>query len=139
MPDAAVVPAHVYFRNAVGWVSAEDDAYVRMAWTGMAMSSRELRALFEQALSLLKQQGLTKILSDHRLMPSIAPLDQQWLAQEWVPRAMSEADYACCAVVQSQNVFNRLGTAQVVMQLTTPLVVKYFDDLPAADAWLRRQ
>ncbi|GAA4392311.1 STAS/SEC14 domain-containing protein [Hymenobacter koreensis] len=129
----------VHFRNAAGFVGAEPGAYVYLAWTGEAMSSADMRALYNEALQALKQLRLTKILSDHRQMPPILPIDQQWLAQDWVPRAIGEASYECCAVVQSQNVFNRLGTAQVIMQLTAPLVIKYFDDLAAAAAWLQRQ
>ncbi|WP_400193118.1 STAS/SEC14 domain-containing protein [Hymenobacter sp. B81] len=135
----ASLPTHVYFRNAAGAVGAEPQAYVHLSWTGAPMSSGELRALYEQALSVLKQQRLNRILTDHRNMPPIAPIDQQWLSEEWVPRAVSESGYAHCAVVQSQNVFNRLGTAQVVMQLQTPLEVKYFDTAEEAAAWLHKR
>ena len=115
------------------------DAYVRIAWQDAPMDSGALRAVYEHALHLLIRSGLTKILPDHGQMAPFQAADRDWMLRTWVPRAVAEAGYRHCAIVESKQVFNRLGTRHLVMELgTSTLAVAYFDEAAAADAWLRQ-
>ncbi|HEX8506686.1 MAG TPA: hypothetical protein VF630_15085 [Hymenobacter sp.] len=130
----------LYFNNALGRVYHCAPDYVRIDWQTAPMTRVELRAVYEHTLHLLKRGGLTKVLSDHRLMPPYTPEDRDWLVRNWVPRAIREAGYARCAVVQAHNVFNRQATQQLVADAAqTGLVVQYFDELDPALAWLLNQ
>ncbi|MBJ6107703.1 hypothetical protein JAO73_01680 [Hymenobacter sp. BT523] len=139
MADAPA-SASLYFHNALGRVELVDDAYVRIAWQAAPMDSAALRAVYEHALHLLKRTGLTKVLTDHGQMAPFRAEDREWMTRTWVPRAVAEAGYSRCAIVESAQAFNRLGTRHMVLELgTSTLDVAYFGEAAAADAWLRAE
>lgn len=59
---------------------------VIMSWNGFASSS-EFRAANEQVLKLLSEKNCHNIIADCREMKIISLTDQQWLYQDWIPRA----------------------------------------------------
>ena len=128
----------LYFNNALGRVYHYTPDYVRIDWQTAPMTRVDLRAVYEHTLHLLKRCGLHKVLSDHRLMLPYTPEDRDWLLRDWVPRAVAEAGYSRCAVVQAHDVFNRQVTQQLAAEVSqrTALVVKYFDQLDPALSWL---
>ena len=135
-----VAPASptLYFNNALGRVYHYAPDYVRIEWQTAPMTSAELRAVYEHTLHLLKRSRLHKVLSDHRLMPPYTPEDRDWLLHNWVPRAVAEAGYSHCAVVQAHDAANHETTQQLVAEAgqTTKLAVQYFSQLEPALAWL---
>ena len=138
MPPAAPL---LYFNNALGRVYDYAPDYVRIIWQTAPMTHLELRAVYEHTLHLLKRSGLRKVLSDHRLMPPYTPEDRDWLLRNWVPRAVAEAGYSHCAVVQAEDVFNHETTLRMVAEVNqrTTLAVQYFDQLDPALTWLQSQ
>ncbi|TGE14380.1 hypothetical protein [Hymenobacter elongatus] len=129
--------ASLYFHNELATVIEHADGYARIDWNPVPISSSSLRAVYEHVLRLLRSRGFSKVLSDHLLMPPIQPDDQQWLIQDWAPRAVREAGYRHCAIIQAYAAANRLATTRVVQQLEpTMLTVRYFDDNRAAEQWL---
>jgi len=131
----------LYFNNALGRVYHYDPDYVRIDWQTAPMTRPDLRAVYEHTLHLLKRSGLHKVLSDHRLMPPYKPEDRDWLMRDWVPRAVAEAGYSHCAVVQAHDVFNHQVTQQLATDVNqqTKLVVAYFSQLDPALTWLLSQ
>jgi hypothetical protein len=131
----------LYFNNALGRVYLCAPDYVRIDWQTAPMTRMDLRAVYEHTLHLLKRSGLRKVLSDHRLMAAYTPEDREWLLHDWVPRAIAEAGYSHCAVVQAQDVFNYQTTQQLATEVSrrTTLVVEYFDQLDPALTWLLSQ
>ena len=131
----------LYFNNALGRVYLYAPDYVRIDWQTAPMTRVDLRAVYEHTLHLLKRSGLRKVLSDHRLMPPYTPEDRDWLMYNWVPRAMVEAGYSHCAVVQAHDVFNHETTQRMVAEVnqTGLLTVQYFDQLDPALDWLLGQ
>ena len=138
MPNPAA--PSLYFHNALGRVELVPDAYVRITWQDAPMDSVALRAVYEHTLHLLLRTGLTRVLSDHARMAPFLAADREWMLRSWVPRAVAEAGYRRCAIVESTQVFNRLGTRHLAMELGPgTLTVAYFDEAPAADGWLREE
>lgn len=137
---AATAPT-LYFNNALGRVYLYAPDYVRIDWQNAPMPRMDLRAVYEHTLHLLKRSGLRKVLSDHRLMPSYTREDRDWLLSDWVPRAVEEAGYSHCAVVQAQGVFDYQTTQYLAAEVSqrTTLVVEYFDQLAPAQTWLLSQ
>lgn len=133
-PDAP----SLYFHNALGRVLLHASAgYVRIEWQAAPMTSLELRAVYEHTLSLLRREGLTRVLTDHRDMPPYTAADRDWLTTQWVPRAVAEVGYRRCAIVQAHAVFNHLATKQMVQELSSgPLEIQYFAEAEPAMAWL---
>ena len=135
-----IYPTHesLYFANSLAQVVEYSGHYVRVEWQSAPMLSQDLRKVYEQILLLLKESQLTKVLSDHQLMPAIMPQDQHWLATDWAPRAVREGHYSHCAVVDAYDVYNRLGTTSVVQHIrrTLDLRVAHFPDHESAERWL---
>ncbi|GAA4028128.1 hypothetical protein GCM10022409_10210 [Hymenobacter glaciei] len=130
----------LYFNNALGRVYDYSPDYVRIDWQTAPVTHQDLRAVYEHTLHLLKRSGLRRVLSDHRLMPPYTPEDRDWLLREWVPRAIAEAGYSHCAVVQAHEAANRQTTQQLVEEAgKTALVVQCFAALHPALTWLLAQ
>ncbi|MCB2410017.1 hypothetical protein [Hymenobacter lucidus] len=129
--------ASLYYHNELATVIEHAHGYARIDWNPVPIRSSSLRAVYEHALYLLRDEGFSKILTDHQLMPPVLPRDQEWLTQDWAPRAV-HAGYRLCAVVQAYDVLSQLSTQQIVQQITDlPLTIRYFTDSRAAEDWLR--
>jgi hypothetical protein len=130
--------ASLYFHNELASILEHADGYARIDWQPVPSQSRVLRTVYEQVLRLLCATGFTKILSDRQLMPPLLPVDQLWLAEQWIPQAVSEAGYRHGAVVESHDLLSRNSVVQVVEKLgSLPLTVRYFEDDWQAAKWLR--
>ncbi len=135
-----IYPIHesLYFQNSLAQIVEYSGHYVRVEWLAAPMLSQNLREVYEQILLLLKESQLSKVLSDHQLMPAIMPQDQLWLATDWAPRAVHESLYRHCAVVDAYDVYNRLSTTSVVQHIrrSLDLRVAHFPDHESAERWL---
>lgn len=135
-----IYPVHesLYFHNQVAHIVGHPRGYLRVDWLPTVMFSAALREVYECLLRALQDTRFGRVLSDHQHMPAIMPLDQDWLVQDWTPRAVQQASYRRCAVIDSHDVYNRLGMSRVLGQLRTlkPLQVAHFQDGPSAERWL---
>ncbi|UOQ70805.1 hypothetical protein [Hymenobacter cellulosilyticus] len=129
--------ASLYYHNELATVVEHAHGYARIDWNPVPITSASLRAVYEQVLALLLSRRLCKVLTDHQMMPPLLPTEQQWLVETWAPRAIQEAGYRYCAIVQAYDVLNQQSTRQIVQRLTEkPLTVRYFEDDQAAEDWL---
>lgn len=128
----------LYFHNPLASVIEHPGQYIRVSWQAVPTFSTKLREVYEHVLRLLKESRLERVLCDHHCMTAIMPEDQEWLIKDWFPRAAREGGYRYCAIIESQDVYNRLGTNRVVQLLrgTSPINVSYFADTAAAEQWL---
>ena len=126
----------LYFHNSLASIIEHSLGYVRIEWHPTLVRTSELREVYEQVLLLLKESGITKVLSDHQLLAAIMPDDQCWLANDWAPRAVQEGGYSHCAIIQAYDIVSHLATLKITKALTAPLTVSYFDDEKAAEEWL---
>jgi elongation factor P--beta-lysine ligase len=135
-----IYPRHesLYFHNSLAYIVESPGEYARVEWQAAPMFSSSLREVYEQLLQLLKEKQLRKVLSDHQLMPAIMPKDQQWLATDWVPRAVQESGYRYCAIINAHDAYNRLSTNQIEHKIrgSLPLQIAHFQDQQAASSWL---
>lgn len=129
----------LYFHNNLVSIIEHPGRYIQMEWQPAPMFSHGLREAYEHLLQLLKESKLSTVLSDHQMMPAIMPLDRDWLAVDWAPRAVQESNYRYCAIINSHDVYNRLGTTDLVHRLrgSVALRVCHFQDYDAATQWLR--
>ncbi|MBC6699307.1 hypothetical protein [Hymenobacter sp. BT190] len=128
----------LYFHSNLAIITEYPGHYVQIEWQPVPMISSGLREAYEQLLQLLKESQLSKVLSDHQMMPAIMPLDQEWLAADWAPRAVRESSYRYCAIIDSHDVYNHLSTSEVArrVQRNSPLLVSHFPDPDSATRWL---
>ncbi len=130
-----VQPA-LYFESPAGRLYYHSAGYVRLAWSAERLSLAILEAYYEQALALLRSTNCRRILSEHGQRAPLSAEAQQWIATNWIPRAISLAQTRHCAIVEGANPLHRLATRSVVTAAPTEFKFKWFDNFSAAEAWL---
>ncbi|MDO7847007.1 hypothetical protein Q5H92_11610 [Hymenobacter sp. M29] len=126
-----------YFSNQAAVISYAPGGYVRLDWQPVAASAPELRAIYEHVLQAMRHHRATALMTVHNQRPPMPPEVQTWLAHNWLPRAVAEAGYGRCAVVEATTPLSRLAARTVGSDMGAALRFRYFDTQEAADEWLR--
>jgi SpoIIAA-like len=109
---------------------------VIMTWKGYA-TSREFREANERVLGILVERKASKLLGDITHFVLIGAEDQNWLNDDWIPRAMA-GGLQIVALVTPVFYFNRVAVDNVSKRLDPEaLVLQHFADRETARAWLR--
>lgn len=125
-----------HFQSAAGILFHHSQGYVRMAWNSGRLSLDLIQAFYEQGLALMVQRRCQKILSDHGQRSPLPLTAQEWLTQNWIPRAIQEAGAHHCAIVEGADPIHRLSTQAVVSNAPSGLQFKRFTTRDEAEAWL---
>lgn len=108
---------------------------VIMKWNGFS-SSIEFRKANEDVLQKLQANASYKLIADLRQMKIIALQDQQWLYNNWLPRAIT-AGLSFVAIVESDDYFNRLTVDAVSQKIDDKITIRYFNNILSARSWIR--
>jgi hypothetical protein len=128
---------NIFFQNPAGKLYYQPTGYVRLAWAPERQSVEVIQAFYEQALILLISTGVRRILSEHGARAPLPVAAQEWLTNNWIPRAMAQANAHHCAIVEGADPMHRLSTQSVVSTAPIGFKFKRFDNFVAADTWLR--
>ena len=132
------VPRLLY-ENPAGQLLADPAEFLRTNWGSQRRTPADTRELFNHMLRSLQQHRWSRILISQVGMAPFSPAEQQWVAQEWLPRAVQEGGYRHGAVVSS-DVLVRLATAYVTTHVQgLPLVYRSFETDAEAVRWLVQQ
>lgn len=116
----------------------EQEKYAATHWQRFPMSE-EFRMGMDQLIRLMREKNIGKVLADARKMGAIAPEDQDWSIQDWLPRAF-EAGYRRIAIVVSEDIFNQMSVEDIMSRVEgMDFVTKYFPGLEEGRAWLATQ
>lgn len=137
MPSLPHAQETLFFQNSAGKLYYQPAGYVRLVWAPERQLLATIQAFYEQALALLVSTGVRRILSDHGARAPLSVAAQEWLTTNWIPRAMSQANTRCCAIVEGADPMHRLSTQSVVSTAPVGFKFKRFDNTAAAAAWLR--
>ena len=127
----------LYFQNAAGRIYYHPTGYVRLAWSAERAPTDVIKAYYEQVLALLLNSGSHKILSDHGQRAPLSGLVQQWITENWIPRAMSQARTRHCAIVEGADPLHRLSTQSVVAASPAGFIFQRFSAVDDAQTWLQ--
>jgi hypothetical protein len=118
----------------IEWHAADSCVFVRR--TGFTPSV-EFRRSGEKIIELARQYGCSRLLSDVRTAKVFAVEDQQWLTQDWTPRAMA-AGLKYHAIIVPESTLARLGFDAFRSKVTSlGYTMRYFADIEAAKEWFR--
>jgi hypothetical protein len=98
------------------------------------VTSLQLRFVHEKVLEMIAEHGAHKILGDDTGLSVIHPRDQEWILNDWMPRAF-DAGLIAAASKRPSGYFGRLSTTSIQSQAVR-LMHQAFDDLADARAWL---
>lgn len=110
-------------------------ACVVAVWHGYATSA-QLRYLHEMWLQIIAETGIQKILGDDSELPMVSVEDQQWIAGDWMPRAMA-AGLKAIANRVAQSHFGKISVEQIKRAKPEGLAIRSFDNLDSARTWLK--
>jgi len=108
---------------------------VVMEWDGYA-TSKQFRQGTELMLNTLIQNNCTKVLADIKDMKIIAMEDQQWLNEEFLPRATTFG-FKAIAIVKPDYYFNHVAVETISYKVDKDkLTINFFDNIEDAKTWL---
>lgn len=106
---------------------------VVVEWRGFFPSDK-MRSGAEKVLELIKEKKAAKMLTDTSKSRVVSPEDQNWIVNDWRPRAIKAGIYYMASVVPqdiiAQMAMNRLST------LLKDVETGYFSTVAEAKAWL---
>jgi hypothetical protein len=100
------------------------------------VTSLQLRFVHEKVLEMIAEHGAHKILGDDTELSVIHPRDQDWILNDWMPRAF-KAGLKAAASKRPSGYFGRLSTTRIQSQ-ADELKHQAFDDIGSARDWLIR-
>lgn len=125
--------SQVLFTNNAGELRADAVGFLHAYWAPVRRGPQDAQELFEQMMRTLQRRGWSRILINQMDMQPFNVAEQQWIAREWLPRAVREGGYRHGAVLVSPNVLVRLATAYVTISVQgLPMVYRSFDTEAAA-------
>jgi hypothetical protein len=99
-------------------------------------TSTQLRYIHESLIRLIKKHRVSKILGDDMDLVSIAAVDQNWIAHNWMPRAIT-AGLKSVASIKPRAYFGQISVGRILSIVPVGLVIQSFDHFEDARNWLR--
>ena len=116
------------------YFDADADCVV-MEWSGYS-TTQEFREGTEVMLNTLLKNNSTKVLADIREMAIIGMEDQNWLQEDFLPRAI-HFGFKAIAILRPAQYFNKVAVESVSYKVDSDkLRINFFDNLDEAKAWL---
>ncbi|MGD1843845.1 MAG: hypothetical protein ACFB10_00450 [Salibacteraceae bacterium] len=128
-----------YFNSEYLQVSGDDTIGCSVVEWKRFATSEEFRNGMNQTMGLMKEKGYTKILSNSSNLGPIAPEDQKWVIEEWLPQALA-LGYNKIALIVPKDVFSQLAVDDIMEEANevSPVDDKYFDNVDEAASWLAK-
>jgi hypothetical protein len=90
----------------------------------------------ERVLQAIAAHGASRLLGEIETLGPISPADQQWLAADWIPRAVRQGLRRVALVTPAFHLDH--GPVLLVGERVSALLdLAYFEEPEAARAWLR--
>ena len=110
---------------------------VVMEWDGYA-TSKQFKQGTELMLNTLIKNNCSKVLADIKDMKIIAMEDQQWLNEEFLPRATTFG-FKAIAIVKPNYYFNQVAVETISYKVDKDkLKINFFDNIGDAKEWLSK-
>ena len=110
---------------------------VVMEWNGYA-TSKQFKQGTELMLNMLIKNNCSKVLADIKDMKIIAMEDQQWLNEEFLPRATTFG-FKAIAIVKPHYYFNKVAVEMISYKVDKEkLTINFFDNSEEAREWLSK-
>lgn len=126
----------LYYRNDLGVITYDPLGFVILEWSDAPLAHAQLQSLYAHTLQALRHHATCKLLTVQTHRQRLAVEDQQWIAHQWIPKAITECAYSHCAIVESSLEANRSAARAVGQRAGSTLTFRFFDDVAEARDWL---
>lgn len=107
---------------------------VVMKWDGYA-TSKQFKQGIELMLNTLIKYNCSKVLADIKDMKIIVMEDQQWLNEEFLPRA-TKFGFKAIAIIKPDFYFNKVAVETISYNVDKDkLTINFFDNTKEAREW----
>ena len=115
----------------------EDLNAVQTCWYGLPSEGKELYTILDGIVDAMYEKKTGIVIADARNMQVISREDQQWISENWYPRALA-AGFSHEALVVSPYTFNELAVKRIVRTYDERKVkTGYFKSMPSAYSWVK--
>jgi hypothetical protein len=127
----------IYFKNSVGCLWEEPEAYLYLEYYAGPREELQFRALLTHVRQALQRRGWDRLLINQQQMSPFTPGEESWMMNEWLPQAVRENGYRYGALLVAHDVFARLAMTGLVMtSRKLGHTYRNFEQAPEAVAWL---
>jgi len=105
----------IYFKNSVGCLWEEPEAYLRLEYDPGPREEVQFRALLTHVRQAMQRRSWSRLLINQQKMSAFTPSEESWMVNDWLPQAVRENGYRYGAVVVAHDVFARLAMTGLVM------------------------
>ena len=110
---------------------------VVMEWNGYA-TSRQFKEGTELMLNTLIKNNSYKVLADIKDMTLIGKEDQEWLDEDFLPRAI-KFGFKAIAILRPDYYFNKVAVESISYKVDKEkLIINFFDNIEQAREWLNK-
>jgi hypothetical protein len=114
-----------------------DVSAIHLDWSAQSTPEEFIKAC-EFSLALLKKTKAKKIIADNSKVTEVSVENQNWLTEDWFPRAIEEG-FQYSAVIHSDMREVHSALRLIVSKINSKhVIVQYFSDLPSAKIWLSK-
>jgi hypothetical protein len=119
---------HIYFDKEIETVIMEWDGYA---------TSAQFKDGTELMLNTLIKNNANKVLADIKNMVLIGMEDQQWLENNFLPRAI-QFGFRAIAIIRPDAYFNKVAVESVSYKVDKEkLTINFFNSMEEAREWLQ--
>ena len=113
----------------------QESNVIHMDWNKHSSRNQFIEAC-DYALNIMKETNAKKMIADNSKVSVVAMENQNWLTQNWFPRAL-QLGFQYSAVIFSDDAFVKFAVKRIENNIEDKLfVVHYFNELSPAKAWL---
>ena len=110
---------------------------IQTFWKGVYANEERFRAILDEIIKALELKKAFIIIADARQMYVISQADQDWIINNWYPRAI-KAGFRYQGLILNKNSFSELTVKMISRQYdSTTVMTKYFDSPSDALEWVR--
>lgn len=110
---------------------------VHIQWFGLPLSE-EFRDGCNKALELMKTHGISKILTDNSEANVFSTTDQNWLNEDWLPRAEKQGYKASATLIDKSHAFAKFAAQNIARKRdASKFANRIFESKVEALDWLK--
>ncbi len=110
---------------------------VQTVWKGIDVTSDNFRKILNEIINALIFSSSNVVLADARRMPPISNTDQEWILNDWYPRAV-KAGFRYQGLVLAKNSYNEMAVKELSHQYDKWVVsTHYFTTINEALGWIK--
>ncbi len=105
----------IYFKNSIGCIWEEPQAYLRLDYYPGPREEVQFRALLTHVRQAMHRRGWSRLLINQQQMSAFTATEESWMTNEWLPQAVHENGYRYGAIIVAHDVFARLAMNSLLL------------------------